>query len=140
MIGYDIPGVNITSYPIPSNVHVFRNWPNQAVLQAWRQCAFGVIPSTCAEACPTVAMEAMDAGQAVIASDIGGIGDVVANGETGLLIDPGNADALLDAMQLFISNPDMVESYGRAGLKRVERFKAPNVVSKIERIYQDLLT
>jgi glycosyltransferase involved in cell wall biosynthesis len=61
-----------------------------------------------------VAMEAMAAGMPVVATRVGGIPDIIRQGETGFLIDSGNADALGDALDLLVSDPDRRAAMGRA--------------------------
>jgi glycosyltransferase involved in cell wall biosynthesis len=57
---------------------------------------YGVIPSECYENFPYAAMELMAASKALVASDIGGLPELVQEGVTGLLFPPGNATALAD--------------------------------------------
>ena len=56
----------------------------------WKHCAVGVVPSVWPEPFPQVAIEAMACGKPVIASAVGGMGDMVIDGESGLLVEPGN--------------------------------------------------
>jgi glycosyltransferase involved in cell wall biosynthesis len=99
LIGYELSDFPLSQLDIPPNVHIFKNWPNTAVMEAWRRSSLGIIPSNWPEPSPTVVMEAMVAGTPVIATRVGGIPDIVAEGETGLLVPPGDATALRQAMQ-----------------------------------------
>src|SRR5207245_2201965 len=69
---------------LPSNVLFLGSWSHDAVMSAWRHCTIALIPSICPDSCPTVAMEAMMMGRPIIASCIGGLSDIVVDGETGL--------------------------------------------------------
>jgi len=63
----------------------------------YRAADLVLLPSTHGENLPTVLIEAAGAGRAVVASRVGGIPDIVRDGETGLLFEPGNTGALADA-------------------------------------------
>lgn len=62
---------------------------------------------------------AMTMGRAVVASDVGDIGSVVADGETGLLVPAGDPGALADALERVISDPSLAEGLGAEGRRRV---------------------
>lgn len=123
---------------LPRNVIVINGLPHAAVMQAWRRSLFGVVPSICLDACPTVTMEAMASGRPVIGSRIGGITDQIADGQTGFLVPPGDAAALRNAMQALISDPTLREQMGRAALQKVSEYRAGHVVARIEEIYRTL--
>ena len=59
-----------------------------------------MVPSLCYENSPTVIYEALNSGIPVLASRIGGVGELVREGETGYLFTPGNASHLLHAIAL----------------------------------------
>jgi glycosyltransferase involved in cell wall biosynthesis len=108
-------------------------------MHAWRRSLFGVLPSVGPEACATVIMEAMASGKAVVATDIGGIPDLVDHGETGLLVLPGDAQALADAMQTLLEDRAWLACLEATSLARVGRLKAGAVVTRIEQVYRDVL-
>jgi glycosyltransferase involved in cell wall biosynthesis len=62
---------------------------------------------------------AMTMGRAVVASDVGDIGSAVADGETGLLVPPGEPAALADALERIVSDPKLAERLGAEGRRRV---------------------
>lgn len=128
-----------TPTEFPPNVRTFSAWPHSAIMHAWRRCLFGVLPSTGPEACATVIMEAMACGKAVVATDIGGMPDLVDHGETGLLVPPGDAPALAGAMKALVDDRGLLARLEATSLARVERLKAKAVVSRIEQLYRDLL-
>lgn len=70
-----------------------------ALAEAWALADLVVVPSICAENAPTVIQEAAAHGIPVIASHIGGIPELVREGETGWLVTPGDVDALRDAIE-----------------------------------------
>ncbi len=127
-----------TPRQMPSNVRVIEGLPHPLVMQAWQRSLFGVVPSLCLDAFPTVTLEAMASGRAVIGSRIGGIIDQIADGETGFLVPPGDAQALRHAMARLIAEPALRTRLGQAAEKRVARFKASTVVRTIESLYESL--
>jgi len=128
-----------TPNEFPPNVRVFSTWPHSAIMHAWRRSLFGVLPSTGPEACATVIMEAMASGKAVVATDVGGMPDLVDHGETGLLVPPGDAHALARAMQTLLEDRALLARMQAASLASVERLTAGAVVSRIEQVYRDVL-
>ena len=72
------------------------------------------------EGVPVVLMEAMASGLPVVASEIMGIPELVEAGVSGLLVPPGRADALADAIEILAADPALCRRMGRAGRQRVE--------------------
>jgi glycosyltransferase involved in cell wall biosynthesis len=70
---------------------------------------------------PTVIMEAMAAGLPVISTAIGGIPEMVIEGETGFLVPPRDAVALADVIEKLICDPVLAEKMGRAGHERAQK-------------------
>jgi glycosyltransferase involved in cell wall biosynthesis len=132
------PRASDTPTDLPAGVTLSSDWPHVAVLHAWRRSLLGLVPSVWPEPCPTVALEAMSAGRAVIASEVGGLPDLVIDGETGLLVTPGDPSALRDAIQRLLRNRDLLERMGQAGRLRAREFQASSVVGRIEAVYQQV--
>ena len=90
------------------------------VRPALAACSVFVLPSY-REGMPMAVLEAMATGRAVVAGDVAGCRDAVADGETGLLVPPGAPAALAVAMEQFLEDPGMVVRMGRASRERAER-------------------
>ena len=71
-----------------------------------------VLPSFM-EGVPRSITEAMQAGRAVIATRVGGVPDIVENGENGVIVNPGDPVELAAAIQSYIDNPDLLVSHGK---------------------------
>jgi glycosyltransferase involved in cell wall biosynthesis len=72
---------------------------------------------------PISILEAMAAGLPVVASDVGGVGELVADGSTGLLAPAGDAGALAAAVQRLLDDRELRHRMGEAGRRRAaERF------------------
>jgi glycosyltransferase involved in cell wall biosynthesis len=82
------------------------------------------------------ALEAMALGRPVVASRVGGIPEVVAEGETGLLVEPGQIAPLATAIATLAADPARRESMGAAGRRRArECFDGERMTAEIEAIY-----
>ena len=139
IIGYETNEYPVQTTDVPKNVTVLKNWPNHAVMEAWRRCAIALVPSTWAEPFGIVALEAMAMAKPIIASRIGGLPDIIVDEESGLLVRPDDAEALSAAMQRLIADPALRQKLGDAAHTRVEQFKASVVVPRYEAIYAELL-
>jgi glycosyltransferase involved in cell wall biosynthesis len=84
-------------------------------------------------------IEAMAGGSPVIASRIGGIPEIVVDGESGLLVPPGDPVALAEAMDLLLQNTELRQRMGVAAQARAADYAASAVVPRIEALYQRLL-
>lgn len=123
----------------PPNVRVLDKWPHGAVMQAWKKSLFGLAPSVWPEPFGIVVLEAMSAGRAVIASRIGGLADAIVDQETGLLVPPGDVDALHAALARLLRDADLRTEMGQAGKRRAAEFQASVIVPRIEQVYEKLL-
>jgi glycosyltransferase involved in cell wall biosynthesis len=88
-----------------------------------------VMPSR-AEGLPHLLLEAMAVERAVVASQVGGIPDVVHHGETGLLVRPAAADEVADGILRLIAEPELAKRLGRAGRRYVERHCSPEMAAR----------
>lgn len=86
-----------------------------------------------------VILEAMAAGRPVVASRVGGIPEVVADGETGLLVPPEDAGALAAAIRRLLEDPVTARRMGEAGRQRVaERYSAERTANLTASLYEEL--
>jgi glycosyltransferase involved in cell wall biosynthesis len=96
-----------------------------------------VIPSLCEEACPMTAIEQMMRGKLVIASEIGGLGEVV--GWAGLKFPPGDSVALSECIRKAINDRLLVASLGDTARKRArDLFLKVQMVRKHVALYRQL--
>jgi glycosyltransferase involved in cell wall biosynthesis len=96
------------------------------VLNALRRCNVFVLASApdergASDIFPTVIAEAMASGKPVVSTTVAGIPELVANGESGLLVPPRDAHALADAMERFGRDKNLRADFGRAGRCRIEQ-------------------
>lgn len=94
-----------------------------------------VLPSL-TEGLPLIILEAMAAARPVVATTVGGIPEAVLDGVNGLLVPPGDVDALALAVGKMLENRGLAQSLGEAGRRRVlEMFSLEEMVKKTERLY-----
>lgn len=123
----------------PAGTTVLTDVPHAKVMQAWRRSLFGVVPSIFPDPCPTVAMEGMASGRALVASRVGGLPDLVDDGVTGFLTPAGDRPALAAAMQLLVDDPRMADRLGEGGRRKVVDFMSSRVLTRIEAAYRRVL-
>lgn len=85
-------------------------------------------------------LESMRHGLPVVATRVGGNPDLVRDGETGLLVPPGDPEAFADAVVSLLNDPVRRRAMGQAGQERVQReFSLPAVARQYEEVYADVL-
>ncbi|RCK75716.1 MAG: glycosyltransferase [Anaerolineae bacterium] len=91
---------------------------------------------------PNVLLEAMSSGCAIIASNIGGISDVVIDGYNGLLVEPKNVDQLISAIESLLSNEQYRETLGKSARQTVTaKYSWAKIVKMIEdTLYQVVIS
>lgn len=110
--------------------------PGDQVAAAYRKARFLVVPSRWFEGCPLVISEAMSHGLPVIASRIGGLPELVDDGVTGLLFEPGNAEELAKKMRMLWNDADRCRQMGEAGRhKAVREYSEDAYWIRLEEIY-----
>ena len=134
-------GVPLKDTPtsLPDGVKIVHNVPHKEVLAAWPHCTVALVPSTWPEPFGTAATEAMAAGRPVVATAVGGLKDIVVDGETGLLVPPGDPDALRAAIARLLGDPSERERMGSAGRERASRYAASRTLPEMEALYRGLV-
>ena len=95
-----------------------------------------IAPSIYPDACPTSIIEAMSLGKPVIATNVGGIPELVKEGETGHLIEPNDANELTSKIKLVIEKGP--ESYADHCISQAKKFDIKAVGPEIMKLYDDL--
>ena len=109
------------------------------ITRAIEDSAIVVVPSL-GEGFGMVALEAMERGRPVIASAVGGLPEIVADGETGIVVPPADAEALADAMAALSGDLARAAAMGRAGRDRaVSEFTPVRCVERVEALYDRAL-
>ena len=93
------------------------------------------------EGTPVVAIEALAAGKPVVSTRVGGVPDVVEEGEDGLLVDARDVEGLAAALERLAGDRDLRARLGEHGRERVvPRYRVERLVDDTDRLYRELLT
>jgi glycosyltransferase involved in cell wall biosynthesis len=95
--------------------------PMEQMSEAYRGSQITLVPTLFSEGTSLSCIEAMAAGNAVIATNVGGLPDLVIDGLNGLLIEP-NADALYRAVRRLVDAPELCSRLARTGVEVAQRF------------------
>ena len=125
---------------IHDNVRFLGHVPPSLLPSLYASSTVFALPSLFGESFGIVLLEAMSAGCPVVASRVGGVGEVVKDRVTGLLVEPGSAQDLAKGLVHILSDSDRARSMGKAGRSRVRsRFAWSVVAEKVERVYGELV-
>ena len=106
----------------------------------WYAACDAVVLTSANEGTPVTLIEALAAGRPVVATNVGGVSDVVEDGVTGLLVKPGDTHALAERLALLAGDPERRREMGEQGRRRVlERYAVSRLVDDVERLYRELL-
>jgi glycosyltransferase involved in cell wall biosynthesis len=125
---------------VPANVSVLGNLASKQLLGVYCQSRFLVLCSRCFEGFPMAIVEAMVHGKAVIAPRIGGIPEIVEDGETGLLFAPGEVDELAAKIRYLWDHPELCRLMGRAGrAKALGEYSPEKLYGHLIALYNDAI-
>jgi alpha-maltose-1-phosphate synthase len=113
--------------------------PVDVVTQLYSHAAVFACPSVY-EPFGLINLEAMACQAPVVASAVGGILEVVEDGKTGLLVSPGQPEALAEALNRVLANPELGRRMGQAGRRRVEaHFSWTSIAERTEQVYAEAI-
>ena len=110
-----------------AGVSLLGSLPKQGVMDEMARALALVVPSICYETFGMVAIEAFASGTPVIASRIGALAELVRDGETGLLFEPGDAKDLTHKLRWALANPGAMRAMGHQARMRYEADYTPEV-------------
>ena len=114
--------------------------PHEETPRYYRKADIFVYPSEALEGLPMTIIEAMAAGLPVVASKIGGIPEVVSDGETGILVEPGNAADLSRALKRLLIDEELRRRMGQRAHRVVkEKFSQGVMVKKTLEVLEKVL-
>ena len=125
-----------TPESFPDGVTVLVDIPHRVVMAAWERSMLGLVPSIWPDPLPGTVREAMTLGKPVVATAVGGNTDMIRDGETGLLVPPGDAAALAAAIGRLLDDDALRDRLGAAGAATVGTLTAPYVAGRFESLYE----
>jgi glycosyltransferase involved in cell wall biosynthesis len=124
----------------PDNCEFLGQLDTEDIGQFYHNARMVVFATRCYEGFPTVLLEAMSHGLPVICSRIGGLPEIVDDGITGLLYEPGNVDELTYHIRTLWHNPALCQRLGEAGLRKVrEDYAAERLLDRLLGIYEKVI-
>lgn len=117
----------------------FPGWVDAATRDALLREANAFVLPSYYEGLPMSILEAMAMGTPVVASDVGGIPEVIENGVDGLLVGPGDVPALAAALDRLVADAALGESLAMAAQWKIERcYASERVLERVEDIYREV--
>ncbi len=125
----------------PSNFEFCGFLDGNKIHEFYHNSRFIVLCSEWYEVFPLVLLEAMNRGKAVICSRIGGLPEIVEDGITGLMFEPGNAKDLSEKIRYLWDRPDLCKKMGEAGREKALKVYSPGEYYKsLMTIYEKAIT
>jgi glycosyltransferase involved in cell wall biosynthesis len=122
---------------VPRNLQLLGFLNQQAAHSFLLGTRLVVLCSTWFEGCPTVVVEAMMAGKAVVASRIGGIPEIVDDNVTGLLVCPGDAQDFAEKIRYLWDRPRLCRQMGQAGREKALReYSSQRYYERLMAVYE----
>src|SRR6476659_3385996 len=106
----------------------------------WYAICDAVVLTSASEGTPVTIIEALAAGRLVVATKVGGVPDVVDEGETGFLVRPHDTHALAERLEILAGDPVRRRAMGELGQARMlERYAVGRLVDDVDALYRELL-
>lgn len=125
---------------LPVNFKLLGHCDAVKLREFYKNSRFIVLPTKCYEGFPMVLLEAMLMSKAVICSNIGGLSEIVDDGDTGLLFSPGNVDDLGEKINKLWNEPELCRKMGHAGRRKVFReYSKEKYYDQLRSIYHTVI-
>jgi len=138
IVGAGIPAVELESFfgaGLREQIIILPIVPAKDMQQVYAEYDIFVFPSLM-EGLPSVILESMAAGMAVITTETCGMADVVEDGFNGLLIPPANAEAIEDAILRLAQSPLLRQQLGQAAQESMKRLTWEKSAEKLEKVFE----
>jgi glycosyltransferase involved in cell wall biosynthesis len=132
----------IESFNLSSRINLLGSLSQRAVLEKIQAADIFALASVidaqgASDVFPTVILEAMASTRPVVSTRLAGIPELVVDGETGILISPGDTAALTEALQHLLCDGELRLGYGRAGRARIEQhFRIEHTVAPLIKLFE----
>jgi len=93
-----------------------------------------VLPSL-SEGFPNVLLEAMAAGLPIVATRVGGLPEIVTEGENGFLVEPRNSQQLAEKIMLLLQDEEIRKGFSTNNIKKAEQYSWSKIVTSLEEVY-----
>jgi glycosyltransferase involved in cell wall biosynthesis len=130
--------MDLSALPVGAVVH--EKWEHERVLSGFGHALAAVLPSRWPDPCPTTVLEAMALGAPLVTTPMGGIADMVVDGESALVVPPGDVAATAAALARMAAEPDLRERLSDQASVEVTRYLQSAVATQLEGIYGRLVS
>ncbi len=113
--------------------------PHESVQPFYKKADVVVFPSLCYETRGNVVAEAFRAGVPVIASNFGGIPELVKDNYNGFLFEPGSVENLKELLEKIIEEPQNLKTLGQNAKESIRQFEMSGYINKLIKAYQEVL-
>jgi glycosyltransferase involved in cell wall biosynthesis len=120
------------------DVHLGDKWAHERVVSGFQHALGAVLPSVWPDPCPTTVLEAMALGTPLVTTPMGGIADMVTDGESALVVAPGDVDATEAALRRIVAEPGLRALLAAGARERVRPYLQSAVADTFTGIYEDL--
>jgi glycosyltransferase involved in cell wall biosynthesis len=138
----DMLQAKIEKLNLASRINLLGSLSQQAVLEKIQGADIFALASVidaqgASDVFPTVILEAMACARPVVSTRLAGIPELVVNGETGILVSPGDTAALTETLQRLLCDRELRLRYGRAGHARMEQqFRIEDTVAPLLQLFE----
>lgn len=120
------------------NIVIFKGWVSgNSKIDLFNQSDVYILPSYY-EGLPISILEAMSYSMPIIATNVGGIPEIVENGINGYLINPGNKEAIENAINKFLFNPSLIKSMGEKSQQKIKKHLPVEVSKELSQLYNTI--
>ena len=124
---------------LPEGAVVHEKWEHERVLSGFGHALTAVLPSRWPDPCPTTVLEAMALGAPLVTTHMGGIADMVVDGESALVVPPGDVPATAAALTRMAADPELRDRLSAQASVEVGRYLQSAVAAQLEGIYGRLV-
>jgi glycosyltransferase involved in cell wall biosynthesis len=111
--------------------------PQDKLVSLYSSSICTIVPSICPENCPLVVLESMSCGTPVIGSNLGGIPELIRDGENGFLVNPYDISDICDKLEMVLSQDELTERMSENSRKfALEHFKLEDCVKRYIELYK----
>jgi glycosyltransferase involved in cell wall biosynthesis len=125
---------------LPADVHLGDKWAHDRVVSGFQHAVAAALPSVWPDPCPTTVLEAMALGTPVVTTPMGGIADMVTDGESALVVSPGDVDGTEAALRRLAADPDLRSRLAAGARERVRPYLQSAVADTFTGIYEELVS
>jgi len=136
--GYFLPVVEllVRTLNLSENVSIVGQVKKEKLVELYQNSNVFVLPSLYGESFGIVLLEAMASKTPVVASDDGGIKELIKDGRTGFIVKKEDADGFSERIVELLSDRKLSENISTTAFQEVKKYDWKNVVKKIEKVYE----